>query len=158
MITTNIEEFEKKVKSFKKITWQNLNRVCKNITYQLFASVIQDTPILTGRLIANWNFSVDNPDFTTTNYGKNNRWTKYRKDPLLYQRRLKSKLKNSLNLFPDDPDSTSTGIHTYYLSNGWEYGTKIEYVPNYSSKAPQGMVRKNIQKIANMRFDKVRFI
>ncbi len=157
MITTNIDEFEKQIKSFRKVTWKNLNKVCKNITYQLFASVIQDTPILTGRLVANWNFSIDNPDFTTTNYTKRTRWTKYRKDPLLYQGRLKRELNKAVNLFTDDPDSSSTGIHTYYLSNGWEYVTKIEYIPNYSKKAPNGMVRKNIQKIANMSFDRVRF-
>ncbi len=154
MITTNIKEFEDKIYNFQKITWENLNKVAKTISFNLFSNIINDTPILTGRLVANWNFSVNNPNFTVTNYTPRDRMYKYPKYPEVWMRKLEGDMNQAPDLFGDD--KTGVSVNTYYLSNGWEYIHKIEYL-GYSKKAPNGMVRKNIQKIANMSFDRVRF-
>lgn len=152
-VTSNVDEFLTKVKRFKKISFKNLNKVTKNITYQLYASIIEDTPILTGRLVANWNFSVDTPNPKTTNYNAKNKWTKFPKSQRIHMQRLRGTINKAMNIFPDNPDENSVAIHKYYLTNGWDYVMDVEY--GSSTNQSHAMVRKNIQKIANMSFDKV---
>jgi hypothetical protein len=105
-----------------------MGRFKRGVLLELFAAVIKDTPVLTGRLRANWTFSKGHP-------------------PAVFREGVDDStaaMTAGVNANVDDKDAS------YYLANSMPYCNRIEYLGHSKSKAPQGMVRKNMIRITNL--------
>lgn len=103
----------------------------KQVTIELFSSVILDTPVLTGRLRGNWQISSGSPssgtvEITDPNGGKAIR-----------------KVEELASGLPEGRDQA------VYLTNNLPYAYRIEYDGWSHTKAPEGMVRKNFIRISD---------
>ena len=120
--------FSLKINEYVESSLKDMGELHKAIILELFTSVILDTPVLEGRLRANWiisssapadgTFDLTDADGTTT----------------------KRKVEDHITKLPDDLD------FSVYLTNNLPYAYRIEY-DGYSGKAPEGMVRKNFARI-----------
>lgn len=112
----------------------DLSEFQKAIILELFVSVILDTPVDTGRLRGNWIISADEPDL------------------------------NIVEIQDPDGSITITNVQNFvsdlnvlknyevYLANSLPYAARIEFDGWSHTKAPEGMVRKNIARVqANLR-------
>ena len=112
--------------SFKKYqnkTEQQIDKIIRGTALDLTSAIILDTPVDTGRAKGNWQVSIDQT--------KENELSMEDKSgsPTI------SKAKNEL----------SKPIGRYiYIQNNLPYIERLEY--GWSSKAPEGMVRRNIIK------------
>lgn len=100
----------------------------RGVLIKLYGSVIKDTPVLTGRLRGNWTFGLGEPP-TTFNDGTGDPTGKVVGE-------VRSQVKGQDGKF--------------YLANSMPYCNRIEFLGWSKVKAPQGMVRKNILRIANI--------
>ena len=110
---------------------KDIEELNKNIVLELFASVIKDTPSLTGRLRGNWLITSNNPaDGTVEVLDPNN--TIVVGKVVDFIREIKG-----------------TKDFNIYLTNNLPYAYRIEYDGWSHTKAPAGMVRKNFIRISN---------
>lgn len=119
--------FASDVRRFTLKTEQALDKTTRAITFALFRSVIQDTPVDTGRLKGNWQVSTGAPitgTVTTTDRT------------------------GSVTIA-----SMSTAIGGWgditFMTNNLPYAEPIEYGHSHT-KAPEGMVRKNMARIQHI--------
>lgn len=96
----------------------------RHVNTALFTSIIQDTPVDTGRAQGNWQ-ATENTPFTGQTGRKGSGGSISRADSVL-----------------------SKGIGLFYLSNNLPYIVPLEY--GYSGKAPSGMVRRNVARIRQL--------
>lgn len=101
-------------------TGQRLDTVTRKVTLDLFTSVVQKSPVDTGRFRANWNVgTTPNVSFTaSTNQGRGI-----------------TEAQKALNI-------AAGGV--VYLANGLPYARRLEY--GYSGQAPAGMVRLSVRE------------
>lgn len=109
----------------------DMEELNKAIILELFTSVILDTPVLEGRLRGNWIISSDDPADGTVDIQdpSGNKTTRRVKNFL-------SKLDAGKNF-------------DVYLTNNLPYAFRIEFDGYSKTKAPEGMVRKNLIRITN---------
>lgn len=100
----------------------------RGVMLKLFGSVVYDTPVLKGRLRGNWTFTIGTPSDAQTDFVG---------DPM-----------------PVITEGVETLVQTtdaeYFLTNNMEYANMVEYEGHSSVKAPEGMVRKNLIRIASI--------
>lgn len=103
-----------------KKTGLKLDTVARKVTLDLFTSVVQKSPVDTGRFKANWNVGpTPNLSFTaSTNAGR------------------------GLNEAQKAIGIPAGGV--VYLSNGLPYARRLEY--GWSGQAPAGMVRLSVRE------------
>lgn len=117
-----IQRFEGRFTDFKRA-----------VLLKLFGSVIKDTPVLTGRLRANWQFGkATAPDSIVDSVA----------DPT-------TQIEGQVNSQVDGKDGS------VFLANSLPYVNRIEYEGHSSVKAPEGMVRKNLVRISNILSEEV---
>lgn len=99
---------------------QKLDVVTRKVTLDLFTSVVQKSPVDTGRFKANWNVGLTpNVSFTaSTNAGRG-----------------LTEAQQALSI-------PAGGV--VYLANGLPYARRLEY--GYSGQAPAGMVRLSVRE------------
>ena len=102
--------------------------VIKKAAFSVFQSVIQKSPVDTGRFRANWNLSVGNPDLSTSEATDKT---------------------GSASI-----GKVASGITQYklsdgsvFLTNNLPYAMRLE--DGYSGQAPNGMVRLSIVEFNN---------
>lgn len=122
--------FAAQLGSFGKNALQETERVRRAVSIRLFSAVILDTPVDKGRLRANWQCSLKNPDATTTDSV----------DPSGSQ--VLSEMTRTIN-------SAGQG-DTFWLTNNLPYAARIEYDGWSHTKAPKGMVRINTARFARL--------
>jgi len=103
----------------------------KAIILELFASVIEDTPVLQGRLRGNWIISADDPANGTFDVVDKTGEVTTRK------------VKDFVAKIDGEKD------FNVFLANNLPYAYRIEYDGWSHTKAPEGMVRKNFIRISN---------
>ena len=103
----------------------------KAVILELFTSVILDTPVLEGRLRGNWIISSDDPANGTLDVI----------DPS--GERTTKKVSDFLTVFNSKED------FNVFLTNNLPYAYRIEFDGWSHTKAPEGMVRKNMIRISN---------
>lgn len=118
--------FSQQIARFNKSTQNKIQRVRRGVTFELMRAVILDTPVLTGRLRNNWMVSEGEPDLSTTEALDPNGTAKL------------SEVKTFV-------DKTSGDV-ALYLSNSLPYAPPIEFEGWSHTKAPEGMVRRNISR------------
>lgn len=97
------------------------------VTIKLFNSVIEDTPVDSGRLRANWQTNEGSPATGEIDSTDQNRPLKEVEDVV-----SRSKRDGEIN-----------------LTNNLPYSVDIEFGGS-STKAPQGMLRKNVARISDI--------
>lgn len=107
---------------------ENLRRA---VVVKLFSAVIMDTPVDTGRLRGNWRTSTGAIDSTVTE----------EKDP--------SGAKAIADVQKNLGNGTNKDVKVY-LANSLPYAVVIEYEGHSKTKAPEGMVRKNVLRFQQM--------
>lgn len=107
---------------------EDINELHQAIIIDLFSSVIEETPVLEGRLAGNWIISSDNPASGTFE--------------------LLDPSGNITKGKVQDHVSKIEGNFDVYLTNNLPYAYRIEY-DGWSGKAPNGMVRKNYIRVLN---------
>jgi hypothetical protein len=96
----------------------------KAVKMALFSSIIKDTPVLTGRLAGNWQTGLGAAAGTVDRTGAG---------------ASIAEMKSSLGKAED----------TIYMTNNLPYAERIEFA-GYSAKSPEGMVRRNVVRVANL--------
>lgn len=118
--------FAQDLKRFADATLTRHDKVKKAFAISLFGSVIMDTPVDTGRLRGNWQCSIGSQDTSVTDntdkYGS------------LTVNAMQLKVKGS------------RGEDAIFLSNSLPYASRIEYDGWSHTKAPNGMVRRNVAR------------
>lgn len=107
-------------------TRDKLEQMRRGTVIKLFSAVIMDTPVLSGRLRANWKFSEGDLKLSTSQR------TDKTGDSTLRQIEA-----GVLASTPGKP---------LFLSNSLPYAARIEYEGWSHTKAPEGMVRKNVAR------------
>lgn len=100
----------------------------RGVLIKLFGAVIKDTPVLTGRLRANWMFNKGTPSDDTT----------------------PSTSDSTVRVTQDVQSNVTEKDEVYTLTNNLPYVNRIEYHGWSKRKAPEGMVRRNIVRIAGL--------
>lgn len=105
-------------------TKKNVNEVIQGTAISLYRSIILDTPVDTGRLVGNWFVTKGSPSTKTV---------------------------KGVMTAPQAVDRMTKVVegkesNVYYLTNNLPYAYRIEYEGWSKNKAPQGMVRKNINR------------
>ena len=113
--------FGRELEEFQKKAMENTDKTIRGIKLSLFKAVIYDTPVLSGRLRGNWQTSTGSPKRG------------------LVQRRFGPKA------FSEAAQKAGGLGDVTYLTNNLPYAEKIEN--GRSSKAPEGMLRRNFAKI-----------
>lgn len=117
--------FADELKKASTLVLQETNEDRKAITIKLFNSVIQDTPVDTGRARGNWQCSQNSP--LTNEIDREDKSGSSAQNDVL------------------DVVLASTPDGTVYLTNNLPYAQRLEF--GHSGQAPQGMVRKNMARI-----------
>lgn len=109
-------------------TMARVERIRRLIVIKLFSAIIQDTPVLDGRLRGNWQCSVGSP-----------------KSGVLPIRNQEAAL--------DEVNSTALTLkanEAIYLDNNLPYARRIEFEGWSHTKAPEGMMRKNVMRFYDL--------
>ena len=115
--------FSDDLRKFAEKTGATVDETLRAVTFELFASVITDTPVDTGRARGNWQCRIDQrPTGTTERTGADAATAEVRAEL----------------------DAFGVG-HAAWLVNNLPYIERLEY--GYSQQAPAGMVRKNVARI-----------
>lgn len=124
--------FESDIIRFTNKSAKEADKVRRGVILKLFSSVIDDTPVDTGRLRGNWLTSVNEPrnDVLTQN-DKNGNYAK-------------NKVAKNLGKFGDSIHLTNNLPYAKVAEYGeWNGPTDKVNGNGFSKKAPAGMVRKN---------------
>lgn len=119
--------FGKQVADFKKKAIVATEELSRAVTLELFSSVISDSPVDSGMFRGNWFASSKSPDVQTT-------------DNIRSESQVIADAANVVSDFKLND--------TLYLTNSLPYGPRLEYEGWSKRKAPEGMVRINVQRIA----------
>jgi len=117
--------FADELKKASTLVLQETDEDRKAITIKLFNSVIQDTPVKTGRARGNWQCSEN--------------------APLTHEIDRQDKSGSSAKNDVLDVVLASSPDGSVYLTNNLPYAQRLEF--GHSGQAPQGMVRKNMARI-----------
>lgn len=120
-------KFSQKIRSFKETATAVTEEVAIAAGIELVRSVIADSPLDTGRFVGNWIASTSSPVISVSEITKTKEEAIGDVLPVIETLRLDE---------------------TFFLSNSLPYSHRLEY-EGWSKKAPQGMVRINVQRIAN---------
>ena len=125
-----MNKFAVDVSKWANKTSDGIENIRKAIIFELFSSVIMDTPVDTGRLRGNWVLSSGLPYSGTVSLD----------DP------SGGRVMLELKTFVDSGVLKTDQV--IYMSNNLPYAYRIEYDGWSHTKAPQGMVRKNFIRVS----------
>lgn len=118
--------FSAQISQYSKGTRDKIDRIRRGVTLKLLGAVVMDTPVDTGRLRGNWRVSEGAPVLDAVD----------RVDP------SGAVVMNEINAVVQ----ASTGDTAVCLTNNLPYAKRIEYDGWSHTKAPEGMVRRNVAR------------
>lgn len=119
--------FSQKVKAFADRAIKVTEEEAKAASFELVSSVIKNSPTDKGTFVGNWIASKNQPTFETTE-------------------KTKTKDEALADVLPVLEDLKLD--ESFFLTNSLPYAHRLEY-EYWSGQAPDGMVRINVQRIAN---------
>lgn len=114
--------------NFKLRSLDKIERLRKAVVFKLFSAVVYDTPVLTGRLRGNWQISVGEPITTTIE----------RQDA------------NGSAVVNEILKNSGTGPCVVNMTNNLPYAARVEFDGWSHTKAPEGMMRRNVLRINHL--------
>lgn len=164
------EQFIKDVTNFKLITFKKVNTIIKYISIDLFKSIIEDTPVDSGRAKSSWVFSDWSPKFIDQanerfvkgkKVDRKKAITSFDKTGVTTITKMTNQVKRAKGLTGKEGVRNST----YFLTNSVPYVKMLEeggYPPNpkpdaktnagYSTQAVGGFIKKNLQRFGKQTF------
>lgn len=136
--------FSTQIAGFGKNTADAVQGVRRSATLALFNSVIMDTPVDTGRLRGNWQITEGQPasgTVATPDEGPN---------PASGPSGAAPQNTQNVKDAVDRIVLPSTGDNEIFLTNNLPYAWRVEFEGHSHTKAPQGMVRRNIQRFGQI--------
>lgn len=124
--------FGASVAAFAAASGRDIETVHRQVSLRLFSAVIKNTPVLTGRLRANWLCTLHEPSTVTTS-----------DEGSVNVTGMKMTIKRHQ---PGD---------SLFLANNLPYAARIEF-DGYSAKAPRGMVRINVVRFKLLLREEIR--
>ncbi len=115
---------------FNKRTKDEMNRIYRGVGIKLFTAVIRDTPVDTGRLRSNWQCTLDAPASGELDSADKSG-------------------SQAIGAVTDKVQSASME-NVMILTNNLPYAGRIEYDGWSSVKAPEGMVRRNVERFRRL--------
>lgn len=122
--------FNQQIAKFCSGTRTKLHAMRRGVIIKLFSAVIMDSPVLTGRLRANWNLAEGEPNLAT--------------DESLDPTGTASIAEIQAGVL------MTNGSKPVFLSNSLPYAYRIEFEGWSHTKAPEGMVRKNVTRFNSL--------
>ncbi len=116
--------FKADLGKFKQKALDSADRERRAICVELFKSVVMNTPVDTGRARGNWQMSPNVPKSNTTD-------------------RLSPSFSTVISQEMNNVGKLGDSVH---MTNNLPYIQRLEY--GYSGKAPEGMVRKSVERIS----------
>ena len=107
-----------------------INDIRRGVTMKLFSAIILDTPVDEGTLRANWQCTLDAPATGTLE-----RQDKSGRIPIAEAQTV---------------TNASDGDTPVFLTNNLPYAVKIEFEGWSHTKAPEGMVRRNVVRFGRL--------
>lgn len=121
-----------------------IQRVRRGVTLKLMTSVIMDTPVLTGRLRANWRLSAQQPNFNErVGFDASRQEAAAAKGTT-----IPNHTQAAINEVQEGIEA-STGDGLLFLTNNLPYAHRIEF-DGWSKKSPEGMVRRNVVRFGRL--------
>lgn len=120
--------FSAKIGQWSKNSLLKVDQKKRAVCLKLFSAVILDTPVLTGRLRSNWRCSVGDMDLGTDDSTDKSGSATI------------AKMSNTV------ASATGKPMVPIFLSNSLPYAARIEFDGWSHTKAPQGMVRRNVAR------------
>lgn len=120
-------KFGDDIRKFREKSITTVSRVKRIVAIKLFNAVIMDTPVLTGRLRANWMLSLNEPD-TNVSYA------------------LQDKSGQMMMGIIRQEVGKATYDDAIIMQNNLPYAYRIEYEGWSWQKSPAGMVRRNAKR------------
>ncbi len=130
-----IGSFSASLRSWPALVQKRHLNVKRGTAIKLFSAVIKDSPVDTGRLRSNWRTSLTSPDYTTSEGAA----------PM------------AQTVADMVATSVTVGNGSVYLMNSLPYTYRIEYEGWSHTKAPQGMVNRNVDRFRVILAGQVRF-
>ena len=122
--------FSAQISKYGKNTSSRISKIRRGVMLKLFSAVVMDTPVDTGRLRGNWLISQGAPNRNPVD-----------RDDKSGQETMQEIQKEVL---------TTTGDESVFLTNNLPYAYRVEFEGWSHTKAPKGMVRRNV-----VRFNKL---
>lgn len=118
--------FSAQIASWSSKTNAKQQAIRKAVAIKLFSAVVLDTPVLTGRLRGNWIYQT----------GAANLTTRETVDP------------SGSIVIKEITDGVNANVQDVpvYLANSLPYAERIEFEGWSHTKAPEGMMRKNVAR------------
>lgn len=123
-MATRKTSFAADLRKFATKTGLTLDQVHRGISIKLFSAVVLDTPVLDGFLRGGWYISQDNPNLSGAVRADSSG--------------------TAVNAEISGADMKA-GTKTYF-TNAMPYAYRVEYEGWSHTKAPQGMVRRNVER------------
>jgi len=114
-----------------------VDRIRRAVVINLFSAIIEDTPVLSGRLRGNWQASVGSPllDEIPTRGGSTP------------QGQVPPECADEVVGIADGINGNDK---TAYLRNNLPYAARVEFDGWSHTKAPAGMIRKNVARVTQL--------
>jgi hypothetical protein len=122
--------FSMDLRRFQKKTLDRVDAVWRTVIIKLYSAVILDTPVLTGRLRGNWQVSIGSPVTTITGRTDMSGAAVVREVEAIAGR--------------------SGAMDVVIMRNNLPYAYRIEYEGWSHTKAPEGMVRRNVTRFTRL--------
>jgi len=122
--------FSSQITAFGERAAKRVQEVRRGVTIKLFNAVILDTPVDSGRLRGNWQITEGAPASGTLE-----REDKSGRGPM---GEVEAKVKQS------------DGDVSLFLTNNLPYAGRVEFEGWSHTKAPEGMVRKNVARFGRL--------
>lgn len=122
--------FSQQIAGFGVRAVKRINEVRQGVTIKLFSAVIRDTPVDEGTLRANWQLTEGTPASGV----------------------LAEQLPNKTGLTVQEAEqiARTTGDTPIFLANNLPYAAGIEFEGRSKTKAPEGMVRRNVVRFGRL--------
>jgi hypothetical protein len=131
LTTARKGSFSTDVAKFAVNTLARHEKLRRGVVLKLFSAVVDDTPVDTGRLRANWRCSVEQPNLNPIDAED--------KSGDLAKKEIEANL----------GDGTGKDVKVY-LTNNLPYVWPIEFGGHSKQKSPQGMVRRNVLRFQRL--------
>lgn len=136
--TTRGTRFSVQLKAFREKTNGRIDSVRRGVALRLFKAVIMDSPVLTGRLRANWQATINVP-------ARSSSLAEDKTGQAAIQGATAAVRASKLN-------------DILILTNSLPYVARIEYDGWSHTKAPRGMVRINLTRFKKLLGEEVRLV
>lgn len=134
MMKANFAKFDQALKRFAKKVDLDAGTLTKRVAFEVFARVVEKTPVDTGRARAAWTIAIGAPDLRIVPEGQ-------------YDKSMASAIAKANAVLGSYGTTGRTVLLPIYIANNLPYIDELEN--GSSQQAPQGMVALSLKEVTN---------